>query len=606
MFKKQRLVLTILIFCCYQISFSQVDKKEKDSSEVYKQIQTYSKKNKFTKLLHKLVFRPVNVKTKKKKVVQKKFKNFEGKIIRNINIVTLDPFGYSEIDTTKKPRNWAERTGNRVHIKTNRLAIRNLLLIKKNKPLDSLLVKESERLIRTQRYISRVDVSPQLIKNNKDSVDIYIRVLDSWSIIPKGSISSSGSNFELNDRNILGSGHEFNNEFRSRFSDGKNAYRVAYTIPNFKNTFIKTTVNYRIDLDDYYGKSINIERLFYSPFTKWAGGIYFDKQFRKDTLPDSNAAFAYQNFKYNSQDLWFGRAFRIFKSNTESHRTTNLVVAGRFLNVKYLESPIIDYDPNDFYSDEKFSLIGIGITSRKFVQDSYIFKNGIIEDVPIGKIFGITSGYQYKNNQGRYYLGAQAAFGNFYKWGFLSANFELGTFFEKSNTKQNAFSFQANYFTNLISVGKWKLRQFIKPQLIIGSNRVNVIGDQLNINENYGIQGFNSAYYGTEKAILTLQTQAYAPWNLWGFRLNPYFNYSVAMLGNPEKGLLENKAYSKIGIGLIINNDFLVFSSFQISLSYYPSIPGNGENIFKTNSFETTDFGFQDFELGKPRTVVFK
>ena len=146
--------------------------------------------------------------------------------------------------------------------------------------------------------------------------------------------------------------------------------------------------------------------------------------------------------------------------------------------------------------------------------------------------------------------------------------------------------------------------------LIINTTEVfsqtDVIGDQLNINENYGIQGFNSAYYGTEKAILTLQTQAYAPWNLWGFRLNPYFNYSVAMMGNPEKGLLENKAYSKIGIGLIINNDFLVFSSFQISLSYYPSIPGNGENIFKTNSFETTDFGFQDFELGKPRTVIFK
>ena len=604
MFKKQRLILTVLIFCCNQIAFAQVDKKEKNSSEVYNQIQTYSKKNKFTKLFHKLVFRSVNVKDKKK-VVPKKFDIFEGKIIRNINIVTLDPFGFSEIDTTKKPKNWAERTGNRVHIKTNRLSIRNLLLIKKNKPLDSLLVKESERLIRTQRYISRVDVTPQLISNSKDSVDVYIRVLDSWSIIPKGSISSSQSSFELNDRNILGSGHEFNTEFRNRFSDGRNAYRVGYSIPNFKNTFIKTTVNYRIDLDNYYGKSVNIERPFYSPFTKWAGGIYFDKQFRKDTLPDSNAAFAFQNFKYNSHDLWFGRAFRIFKKNTENDRTTNLIVAGRFLNVKYLESPLIDYDPNDFYSDEKFSLLGIGITSRKFVQDSYIFKNGIIEDVPIGKIFGITSGYQYKNNLGRYYLGARAAFGNFYKWGFLSANFELGTFFEKSNTKQNAFSFQANYFTNLMSLGKWKLRQFIKPQIIIGSNRVNIIGDQLNINENYGIQGFNSANYGTEKAILTLQTQAYAPWDLWGFRLNPYFNYSVAMLGNPKKGLLENKAYSKIGIGLIINNDFLVFSSFQISLSYYPSIPGNGENIFKTNSFETTDFGFQDFELAKPRTVIF-
>lgn len=606
MFTKQRLVLIILIFCCCQISFSQEDKKRKDSSEVYKQIQTYSKKNKFTKFLHKLVFRPVNVKSKIQKIVPKKFKTFEGKIIRNINIVTLDPFGYSEIDTTKKPRKWAERTGNRIHIKTNRLAIKNLLLIKKNKPFDSLLVKESERLIRTQRYVSRVDVTPQLIKNNSDSVDVYIRVLDTWSIVPKGSISGSRSNFELNDRNILGSGHEFNSAYRNRFSDGKNAYRVAYTIPNFKNTFIRTALNYQIDLDDNYVKSINIDRPFYSPLTKWAGGIYLDEQFRKDTLVDRNAAFAFQNLKYQSQDLWFGRAFRIFKVNMELDRTTNLVVAGRFLNVKYLESPLIEYDPDDFYSDEKIALIGVGITSRKFVQDRYIFQNGIIEDVPIGKIYGITTGYQNKNNEGRYYLGGRAAFGNFYKWGFLSANFELGTFFEKSLTRQTAFSFQANYFTNLISVGKWKLRQFIKPQLVIGSNRMNVIGDQVNINENFGIQGFNSAEFGTQKAILTLQTQLYSTWNLYGFRLNPYFNYSIATLGNPEKRLLENKAYSKIGIGLIINNDFLVFSSFQISLSYYPSIPGDGDNIFKTNSFETTDFGFQDFELGKPRTVLYK
>lgn len=606
MFKKQRLVLLILIACCYQISFSQVEKKRKDSSAMYKQIQTYSKKNKFTKLFHKLVFRPVNLKTKDLAIAPKVFKTFEGKIIRNINIVTLDPFGYSELDTTKKPRNWAERSGNRIHIKTSRSAIRNVLLIKKNKPFDSLLVKESERLIRTQRYISRVDIAPQIILNNSDSIDINIRVLDSWSIIPKGSVSSSGSRFEIIDRNIIGSGHELNTKFRNRFSDGKNAYGVGYTIPNFKNTFIKTTVNYQIDLDDYYSKSINIERLFYSALTKWAGGIYLDTQFRKDTLPDNNRVFSYQNFKYNSHDLWLGYAFKILNRNTESDRTTNLILAGRFLNVKYLESPALVYDPEKFYTNEQFSFLGIGLASRKFVQDNYIFRNGIIEDVPIGKIFGITSGYQFKNNLGRYYIGARAAFGNYYKWGFLSANFELGTFLNKSITEQSAFSFQANYFTKLMSFGKWKLRQFVKPQLIIGSKRLNSIGDQLSINDNNGIQGFNSPEYGTQKAIMTLQTQAYAPWNLWGFRLNPYFNYSIALLGTTSSGLLVSKAYSKVGIGMIINNDFLIFSAFQISLSYYPSIPGTGENVFKTNSFETTDFGFQDFDLGKPRAIIFK
>lgn len=606
MFRKQKFIVLLLILCCYQASFSQVTKPKKDSSEVYRDIQIFSKKNKFTKLLHGLIFETIDSKKKTTKIVKKRHIDFEGKIIRNINIVTLDPFGYSEIDSTKKPENWGEKTGNRIHIKTNRLAIRNLLLLRKNKPLDSLLVKESERLIRTQRYISRVTISPELTSENSDSVDVYIRVLDSWSIVPKGAISSSRTSFEIDEHNFLGSGHEFDNRYTNRFSDGKKAYSLQYIIPNIKNTFIRTTLDYHIDLDNYYSKSLNVERPFYSPFTKWAGGIYLDQQFRKDTLQDANLIYAKQNFKYNSQDYWMGHAFRIFKGNTINERTTNLILSGRFLNVKYHESPTIIYDPISFYSGEKFFLSGIGITTRKFIEDKYIFKNGIIEDVPIGKIYGITGGYQYKNNTGRYYLGCQASFGDYFKWGFLSTNFEFGTFINKSKTTQTAFSFQANYFTNLFEIGTWKLRQFVKPQLIFGINRVNSIGDRLTINENYGIPGFKSAVYGTEKMVMTLQTQAYSPWNLWGFRLNPYFNYAIAFLGNAESGMQKSKAYSKIGIGLIINNDYLVFSSFQISLAYYPTIPGNSENVFKTNSFETTDFGFQDFELAKPRTVIFK
>jgi hypothetical protein len=44
-------------------------------------------------------------------------------------------------------------------------------------------------------------------------------------------------------------------------------------------------------------------------------------------------------------------------------------------------------------------------------------------------------------------------------------------------------------------------------------------------------------------------------------------------------------------------------NTFQLSVAFYPSIPGNGNNILKMNSFKTTDFGFSDFEIGKPATV---
>ena len=444
-----------------------------------------------------------------------------------------------------------------------------------------------------------------LIAIESDSVDVSIRVLDNWSIIPNGAISNSNSDFELRDQNFLGTGHTLNTEFRNSFNDSKSAFDLGYKIPNIRNTYIQTTINYYVDLDNNYGKSINIDRPFYSPYSKWAGGIYLDQKFRKDTLQGANLIYAKQSFKFNSQDYWLGHAFRIFKGSTENDRTTNLILSGRFLNIKYTESPTIAYDPDSFYSSEKFLLSGIGISMRKFVVDKYIFKNGVPEDIPIGKIYGITGGYQYKNNFGRYYLGSRFSFGNYFRMGFLSVNFEMGTFFEKSITKQTAFSFQADYFTDLFDVGSWKIRQFIKPQIILGINRQNSIGDQLTINGVNGILGFNSAIYGTQKMVITFQTQAYSTWNFYGFRLNPYFNCKIAMLGNSTSGLRKSKAYSKIGIGFIINNDFLVFRTFQISLSYYPSIPGDGENVFKTNSFENTDFGFQDFGLDKPRTVIY-
>lgn len=610
---------------CFNIGFSQEKPIKQDSTKMYEKIEKYSKKSKFTKMFHKLIFEPVQIKKTVllKKTKQKFPKNVEGKIIRNINIQTLDPFGFSISDTTKKARNWIEKSGNSMHITTRKLAIKNLLLFSRNKALDTLLVFESERLIRLQKYVRDVKITVEPITQNTDSVDVYIRVLDTWSSIPKGSITSSKIRLGLQERNFLGTGHEFYNRFSRRFEDGKNAYSMKYEIPNIKNTYIKTTAIYYTELNNHFGKSLNIERTFYSPFTRWAGGVYIDEQFRIDSLQNAQLQYNNQNLKYSSQDVWGGISFPIFKDNITRYSSNNLVFATRLLNTQFKESPTIDYDSINFYSGETFYLSGIGISSRKFVEEQYLYNYGIIENVPVGKIYGITGGYQIKNNTGRWYLGARASFGNYHSWGYLSTNFEYGTFFNASKTEQSAFSFQANYFTNLVELGKkWKMRQFIKPQIIIGNNRLNSVGDYLALNENVpfqgtygagfqgdsgsGINGFNSAIFGTKKFVISLQTQLYSPWNILGFRINPYFNYTAAMLGNENIGLTKSRLYSSVGIGILINNDYLVFNSFQFSVSFYPNIPGQGNNIFKTNSYGTTDFGLQDFDFGKPRTVIYK
>ncbi|SNR96477.1 hypothetical protein [Flavobacterium sp. ov086] len=603
MFVNKKIIIFILLCFCLQSTYAQVTTKKKDSTDIYNKIRNYSKKNKFTQNLHKLFFK-TNRPKKKEELLAADTTNYDGKIIRKISIVTLDPFGHSVTDTTQMPKNWGERTGNRLHLKTKKIAIYNLLLFKKNTPYNAYKVQESERLIRAQRYVTAVRISNQLTSVASDSVDVTIRVLDSWSTIPKFSISSNQVSVGFKEKDFFGSGQQLEYRFTNRFDDARNANAATYTIPNIKNTYISTTLNYKMDLDNNYTKSVDIERAFYSPLTKWAGGAYVGQNFRKDTLQGPDLTYASQPFKYNFQDFWAGKASKVFEDETNG--ITNLIVSGRFLNINYSESPSELYDPTHFYSDEKLILSGVGINTRKFIKDSYIFRNGQTEDVPVGRIYGITFGYQYKNTMWRPYIGAQFSFGNYYKWGFLSTNFEAGTFFHDSKTYQTAFLFESNYFTKLFSLGKWKLRQFVNPKMVIGINREDIIGDQLNINEQNGLAGFNSAIYGTNKMVLSLQTQTYSPYSVLGFRMNPFFNYSIAVLGSPNDAMGRNKGYSKITLGLLFSNDYLVFSSFQLSLSYYPTIPYQGDNAFKTNTFETTDFGLQSFELAKPRIVEYK
>jgi hypothetical protein len=263
------------------------------------------------------------------------------------------------------------------------------------------------------------------------------------------------------------------------------------------------------------------------------------------------------------------------------------------------------YDTAHFYANEDFYLASIGLSTRKYVQDKYIFDFGITEDVPVGKVFNLTGGYQNKNNSGRIYLSGRISFGNYYSWGYFSSNFEYGTFINQSHSEQAVFKAGLNCFTGLIEVGSWKFRQFVKPEFITGRNLF--VTDSLTLKDGYGIDGFNSVgVTGTSRLLLTLQTQSYAPLNFIGFRFGPFFNITLGMLGSEKNGFKHSKVHSQIGFGVLIKNLHLVMNTFQLSVAFYPSIPGNGNNIFKLNSFKTTDFGFNGFEIGKPAKVRYR
>lgn len=610
---KYRYVILFFLLICLSTQGQVVKNSGNDSVQVYKKIEENAKKTKFKKFVYRLLFKSKRSETKSQKnarkqfLIKKTFDRNEGKIIRTINIETLDPFGFSVDNYKDEPNKGFEKFGNRLHLKTKNWTIRNLLLFRKNTPLDSLAAKESERLIRRQRYVRSVIIKPVEIPGSKDSVDVSVRVLDSWSLIPTGAISSSKGRFDLTERNFFGLGHEIENDFTRRFEDNAKAYTGIYTINNIRDTYIKATLLYENDLNNDVTRSARLERQFFSPLTRLAYGAYFENRFYVDSLPDNNAVFANQDFKLETQQYWAGHSFKIFRGRTEDFRSTNFVTTFGYKNVSYKATPSLTYDPSRYFASEKLYLTTIGFNTRKFSEDKYLFNFGVIEDVPYGQVYALTGGFQDKNNRRRTYFGGRVAYGTYFPIGYAGINVQLGSFFDGRKSQETTLRVEGNYFTNLLSLGGWRARQFILPTLVIGNHRADIIEDRVTISEENGISGFdNPLINGTRKFFTTFQTQTYVPGNWHGFHFSPFFNATLGVLGNEGDELFNDKIYSIFSLGIMINNDYLVFNSFQVSFSFYPSIPYQGSNLFKTNTFKNDDLTLPDFQIGEPTIVPYK
>jgi hypothetical protein len=601
---RKLLFMLLLMLCCFVKLQAQETKVNQDSLN-YSSFEKFSQKSKFTRYLHTLIIKPLkpasDTLAKKRKAKRSKtYRKFEGKVVRKIYILTYDPFGYNMQDSTLQPKNFFSKTANSLHIKTQAFTIRNLLLFEENDTFDSLLVKESERLVRSQNYLSDVLFYTLSSRHDVDSVDIYIRTYDAWSIIPSLNVSPGFIDAGVIDNNFAGFGHRFQTDMKWEFPDGINTLRINYFVPNIGNSYISTKVQYIISGTEDSVKSIEFARVFYSPLTRWAGGIFVGQKktaesyIRQDTIRHLHST-------VHNQDYWLAHSWQVFKQYSANAPIRNLVLSGRIHRLRFPERQPEAIAANVFNKQTIF-YSGLGFTSRKYIRDHHIFNFGKVEDVPVGQAYSITFGWDAQQPD-RYYFDTKAAIGGYYPFGYLSAHLQYGSFIGSNGLHQGVFTGRINYFTKLLTLGNWRIRQFVKPTIIIGIKRLAT--DNLTFDDN--LEGFeNLVYSATSMMALTIQTQSYAPWNLVGFRFGPYFFSTFGLLGNEASGFSRSRLYSVFGLGVLIKNDYLIFGTFQISMTYYPFIPGKGNNIFNTNAFETSDYGFRGFEISKPGIIDYK
>jgi hypothetical protein len=127
-----------------------------------------------------------------------------GAVIGQVRIVNRDIFDTND----PKEDNRLFRLANALHMQTREGVIERALLFKSGEPLVARLIEESERVLRTTRYLYEVNFRVAAWHDGVADIDVETR--DTWTLDPGLSVGRSGgansSSINLREYNLLGTG----------------------------------------------------------------------------------------------------------------------------------------------------------------------------------------------------------------------------------------------------------------------------------------------------------------------------------------------------------------------------------------------------------------
>jgi len=606
---KRFIVFLTIFFCTSGYSQNNDNRKANDSLHFYKKIKKVAFKYGFTRWAYNAVFvdpepieYPITPTHKEKKQINPYLK-YDKKIIRRIVITVLDPFGHTINDTTVGKIDKIKTASNKLHIKTRHWVIRNRLLFKENDSINPLQLSETERLMRTAVFVN--DAKIFITKtNNKDSVDVNVIVIDKWAVfLPAELTSESSGNATFINDNLFGWGQQFR-QYVSYSKPDILTYRGLYNMDNFSNKFISSRINYEINRESQQ-VSLNIDRPFYSPLTKYAWSANFNNTWSKTSFTDSiDSIQRYVKLANLSYDLWLGRTIKLNKDITIFNQSTNILVGVRHYKNIFLERPSFNIDTKKVNSTSAAIIANLGFAVQQYYKDNYIYRFGATEDVPEGLIAQLILGVQKPEFSNiRYYIGAEVARAKHFKFGYLTSTVSGGLFFNHTITNDITINYKLYYFSNLYKKGRWLFRQFLNYSWVYGINKVNKEFIILNNSELYGFN--NQSLQGSTKMILNSETVAYMPYKLIGFRFAPVLQVGLGLVGDPSTKVYKSRLYQGYSIGVMLRNENLLNSTFQFSIGLYPFFPDGGNYQFIYNPVSSFTLRVRTFSVSRPEFVSY-
>jgi hypothetical protein len=509
--------------------------------------------------------------------IDEQFVPYQGKIIKDIKVVVLPPFGYDVKKYSSLPAmKWYRKAGNSTHVNTRTWVVKNSLMFKKGQEIDPLIIAETESFIRNIEYINEVDIQIDSIADGE--ANIMIVVQDNWSIGGYvRNVSTSKVDVELFDRNLLGWGSNFglrgvfNTKLGRKFGGG-----MEYKYSNILKTFININASY-LDNILFTNRVLSIERPLQKNLNLFG---QLSHNIREINLQQS--VWDSVSPTYNEElSASLGYAFN------PAENDNTLVIAARFFNrnplYKNVERP--DNIENFQYITHRMLLLQLSLFRQKYFRTRMVNSFGKLENFAYGYNLSAQVGYSnwpqfFKRG---FYTSFKVALNKRYQFGSIYFEGALSSFFDRRKPFEGVMNLKLDMFSSLYKIGNQNYRHFLN---INYSKRLDYIPGFRNYNITF--DGLASMKFrnetnlrAIEKLMFKTEGNVFSSLNVMGFRFLFYSFADFGWLADYNKTLLnKNNIYWGAGLGIRIRNDLLVFRTLELKIGYYPRMNQRGFNSF--------------------------
>lgn len=483
--------------------------------------------------------------------------------IRNDNIFDLD-------DPEENKRLY--RIANKLHIRTRPKVIAAQLLFEPGDSYSKRVTEETERLLRSNRYIVNAEITPTRVQNGV--VDLQVRTTDVWTLSPSLSFGRGGgensTGISLKEYNLLGLGTRLGIGYQSNVD--RNSTTLEFSNRNFFGSRYGVVAEYANNSDGFRNL-LAVTKPFFSLDSRHAGGASLGSRRSIESLYDRGEVVSRYELDSELHEAFIGWSAGLRGKFARRYTAGIVYDDNQFSPV---DTDLLPLDPLPPGRRFVYPFVGMELVEDDFIEERNVDQIGRIEDRYLGTWFRMRIGYSSERLDST--ADAWHMQGQFSRALYATKNKKLllSSFLRSRIEDGEVRNAQLSVAT------RYDMRQSEKRLLhlqLSGSVGHNLdLDNPVYVGGDNGLRGYPLRYQGGDSSLLfTIEQRLFTKWYPWRlFRIGGAVFFDAGRTwgddpaNSPQLGWLKN-----VGVGLrVFNSRSGIGRMIHIDLAF----PLDGEN----------------------------